>query len=85
MKIHSLFARHTQSTLTIPTPFGDHVKGLKWIWPCQESNRHIQRDQKKSLVVQMYAFMAMLTLKEVLKGGFEDDGIDKADSVVRAQ
>lgn len=39
----------------------------------------------KSLVVQMYAFMAMLTLKEVLKGGFEDDGIDKADSVVRAQ
>ena len=37
----------------------------------------------KFLVVQMYAFMAILRPKEIARG-FEDDGIGKTDSVVRA-
>lgn len=37
----------------------------------------------KFLVVHMYAFMAILSPKEIDRG-FEDDGIDKADSVGQA-
>lgn len=81
--MHSLFARHTLNTLTIPTPLGDHVKDLKWIWPCQDSSRHVQRDQMKFFVVQMHAFGAILRPKETDRG-FEDDGIGQTDSITRA-